>query len=63
MTSAPLDVRYVHLTVEGRTASGHCTSRIELLGDGRLRLHETWRWESRAGAGSSLVEELSTHER
>ncbi len=52
-----LDFRYVHLDAAGDTASGHCTSRVEVLGDGRVRLHETWRWESREGSGHSVVEE------
>jgi hypothetical protein len=52
-----LDFRYVHLDTDGGTASGHCTSRIEELPDGRVRLHETWSWESRDGAGESVVEE------
>jgi len=53
-----LDFRYVHLDTDGATASGHCASRVELLADGRVRLHETWRWESRSGSGHSVVEEL-----
>ncbi len=52
-----LDFRYVHLDADGDTASGRCTSRVEVLGDGRVRLHETWRWESREGSGHSVVEE------
>lgn len=54
-----LDIRYVHLDSTGATSSGHCVSRIEQLGDGRLRLHEVWEWESRPGSGDSLVEELT----
>ncbi len=54
-----LRFRYVHLDTEGRTASGRCTTRIEALDDGRLRLHETWSWESRPGAGVSVVEEVA----
>ena len=53
-----LDFRYVHLNIDGETASGRCTSRIEVLDDGRLRLHETWAWESKPGDGTSIVEEL-----
>lgn len=53
-----LDFRYVHLTVDGDTASGRCASRVEELADGRLRLHESWEWESRSGAGTSVLEEL-----
>ena len=53
-----LDFRYVHLTTGGETASGHCVSEIRVLDDGRLRLEETWAWESRAGSGTSVVDEL-----
>ncbi|NJQ02379.1 hypothetical protein [Streptomyces zingiberis] len=52
-----LDFRYVQLTRDGATASGHCASTVEELPDGRLRLHERWRWESRPGSGTSVVEE------
>lgn len=54
---ASLAFRYTHLNSGGQTAGGVCESRIEVLEDGRLRLHETWAWESRAGTGSSIVEE------
>jgi len=54
-----LDFRYSHVTTDGATASGHCQSTIEVLDDGRLRLHETWEWESRDGSGASTVEEVA----
>jgi hypothetical protein len=57
-TADELDFRYVHLNVSGATAAGHCRSRISVMPDGRLRLHETWAWESRPGSGESVVEEL-----
>ncbi|MDQ1709951.1 MAG: hypothetical protein QOG49_1336 [Frankiaceae bacterium] len=57
-----LDFRYVHLGTTGETASGRCASRIEVLEDGRLRLHENWSWESRDGSGNSTVEELQADE-
>jgi hypothetical protein len=56
-----LDFRYVQLKADGTTSSGHCTSVVEVLPDGRLRLHETWSWESREGSGTSTVEELPAH--
>jgi hypothetical protein len=58
-TGDRLDFRYVHLNTSGETAGGRCTSRIVVLPDGRVRMHETWSWESRSGAGESLIEELS----
>ncbi|MFI8103884.1 hypothetical protein [Streptomyces sp. NPDC086023] len=52
-----LDFRYVQLRTDGTTASGHCTSLVTALPDGRLRLEETWTWESQPGSGTSVVEE------
>lgn len=54
-----LDFRYVQRSAEGHTASGRCRSVISRLPDGRLRLDETWAWESREGAGTSAVEEIA----
>jgi hypothetical protein len=48
---------YAQLLEDGRTATGHCESLIEELPDGRLRLHETWAWDSQEGSGTSVVEE------
>lgn len=53
-----LDFRYVQLRNDGTTASGHCTSLVAELPDGRLRLEETWTWESQPGSGTSTVEQL-----
>ncbi|SCG72463.1 hypothetical protein [Micromonospora coxensis] len=53
-----LDFRYVQLNADGQTSSGHCVSEVSMLPDGRLRLRETWWWESRPGSGVSVVEEL-----
>jgi hypothetical protein len=53
-----LEFRYAHVTTRGETATGHCTSSVEVLDDGRVRLHESWEWESRTGGGTSVVEEI-----
>jgi len=53
-----LDFRYVQLNTDGSTASGHCLTELELLADGRVRLNETWEWESRPGSGRSIAEEV-----
>ncbi|MFF9864356.1 hypothetical protein ACF1G0_02835 [Streptomyces sp. NPDC013953] len=53
-----LDFRYVQLKRDGRTASGHCVSTVVELPDGRVRLEETWEWESQEGTGTSVVEQL-----
>ncbi|ACY98737.1 MULTISPECIES: hypothetical protein [Thermomonospora] len=53
-----LDFRYTQLNTAGETANGHCVSVVRVLPDGRLRLEETWEWESRPGKGTSVVEEI-----
>ena len=53
-----VDFRYAQLHEDGTTACGHCLSHIDELPDGRLRLSETWSWESREGSGNSVVEEV-----
>lgn len=57
-TGDQLDFRYSQLNIDGETSSGHCRSRISVLADGRVRLTETWEWESRIGSGTSAVEEI-----
>jgi hypothetical protein len=54
-----LDFRYVQLKRDGSTASGHCASVVRELPDGRVRLEETWEWESQPGSGTSVVEQVS----
>lgn len=53
-----IEFMYSHVTVAGRLASGRCRTRIEVLDDGRLRLHEEWAWTSEPGTGTSVVEEI-----
>jgi hypothetical protein len=54
-----LDFRYAQLNVNGQTSTGHCVSVLSTLPDGRVRLDETWEWESRPGSGTSAVVELT----
>ena len=55
-----LDMRYQHVAVDGTFKSGRCSSRVETLSDGRLRLHEQWQWTGGAeGRGESVIEEVS----
>jgi hypothetical protein len=53
-----LEFRYSQLNTAGETSSGHCHSTIHILNDGRVQLRESWRWESRPGEGTSVVEEI-----
>ena len=58
--NARLDMRYSHVNAQGDIMTGICTSTPETLPDGRLRLHEQWRWTSGDGSsGESIVEEVS----
>ena len=54
-----LEFLYQHLTDDLQLRSGRCESRPELLEDGRVRLHETWRWSNGdLSEGHSVVEEV-----
>jgi hypothetical protein len=54
-----LDVRYGHVNASGGLMTGECHSTPEVLTDGRLRLHEEWRWTSGdRSSGRSVVEEI-----
>ncbi|MFJ3583973.1 hypothetical protein ACIPPS_17280 [Streptomyces sp. NPDC090127] len=53
-----LDFRYVQAKQDGTTSSGHCVSTVVELTDGRVRLEESWAWESQEGSGTSVVEQL-----
>lgn len=54
-----LEMRYQHLAADGTFKTGECSSTPELLPDGRLRLHERWRWTSGGeGSGNSVLEEI-----
>ncbi|MGW6458418.1 hypothetical protein ACWF94_21305 [Streptomyces sp. NPDC055078] len=53
-----LDFRYVQLKTDGTTSSGHCASTVVETADGRVRLEETWEWESQEGSGTSVVEQV-----
>ncbi|WP_460064643.1 hypothetical protein [Streptomyces sp. YKOK-I1] len=57
-----LDFRYVQLKQDGTTSSGHCVSTVLALPDGRVRLEETWSWESQEGSGTSVVEQVTEHD-
>ena len=54
-----LDMRYHHVSPTGALMTGLCRSRLEILPDGRYRLHETWQWTSGDNSrGTSIVEEI-----
>jgi hypothetical protein len=54
-----LDARYGHVNASGELMTGECRSTPEELPDGRIRLHEEWRWTSGdRSSGRSVVEEI-----
>lgn len=53
-----LEIAYHQVNVAGELRTGMCRSTPEMLPDGRLRLHEAWRWTTGDGSeGTSVVEE------
>ena len=59
LADGSLDMRYQHVTADGRIKAGRCASRPEILVDGRIRLHERWQWtEGGTESGESTVEEV-----
>ena len=54
-----IDMRYHHINVEGEMMTGMCKSRPETLPNGKIRLHEKWRWTSGdCSDGESVLEEI-----
>lgn len=62
-TGTALSFRYAQVSVDGETATGRSEDRIALLEDGRVRLYETWAWDSKPGSGTSVLEEVPDDER
>ncbi len=55
-----LDMRYQHINAHGELMTGECRSTPEVLNDGRIRLHERWRWTSGdLSTGESIIEEIT----
>lgn len=58
-----LDMRYQQVNNRGELMTGICQSTPEILSDGRIRLHEKWRWTSGDGSeGESVIEEFRKEE-
>lgn len=60
LDSGMLDMTYQHLNSDGKFRTGVCQSTPEVLADGRIRLHERWRWTNGDGSeGTSVIEEVA----
>lgn len=54
-----IDMRYHQVNTKGVLMTGKCYSRPEIIGNGKIRLHETWQWTSGdLSSGQSIIEEL-----
>lgn len=54
-----IDMRYHHINIEGEMMTGICNSTPEILSNGKIRLHEKWRWTSGdCSDGESILEEI-----
>lgn len=53
------DTRYVQINNAGVTSSGHSIGTVLELPDGRVRVEDQWEWESKAGTGESVLEEVN----
>jgi hypothetical protein len=56
-TGNHLEFRYAHVTHAGERATGRADARLEVLPDGRVRLHEIWAHHSGWDEGARVVEE------
>jgi hypothetical protein len=53
-----LEFRYAQVDVAGRVDGGRSECTLSVTEDGRLRLAERFQWESRAGGGVNVFEEV-----
>jgi hypothetical protein len=53
-----IDMRYHQINNAGVLMAGICNSKPEYLPNGKIRLHETWKWTSGDHSnGESIIEE------
>ncbi len=58
-TEGNITMSYHQINKEGVINTGKCTSKPEILSNGRIRLHETWQWTSGTRSkGQSILEEV-----
>lgn len=58
MDGSTWDIRYVQLNESGETATGHSVGELSELEEGRIRVEDEWKWESKSGSGESVLEEV-----
>lgn len=54
-----IDMRYHQVNDKGELMTGRCHSKPEMMGNGKIRLYETWQWTSGDHSkGHSILEEV-----
>ncbi|MBK8613925.1 MAG: n-acetylglutamate synthase [Flavobacteriales bacterium] len=54
-----IDMRYHQVNDKNELMTGVCRSVPEILANGKIRLHEEWKWTSGDGSqGRSIIEEV-----
>ncbi len=57
-TNGNIDMRYHQINEKDELMTGICQSKLEILDNGKIRLHETWEWTSGdLSKGQSILEE------
>ncbi len=59
LAAARLVFRYAQVNRMGEVHGGHSTCEVATTSDGRIRILEHFRWESRPGSGTNVLEEVS----
>jgi len=54
-----LRFRYAQTETTGHVHGGRSTCDLEVLQDGRLRLHEHFIWETRSGQGTNVFDQIA----
>ncbi len=53
-----IEMRYHQVNLNGELMTGTCISKPEILPNGKIRLHEKWKWTSGDySEGESIIEE------
>jgi hypothetical protein len=60
LATSIIHFRYLRLGADGSVDAGESTGRVDRLPDGRRQLTEQFIWQSRPGAGTNHLEEVST---
>ena len=54
-----IEMRYHQVNAAGELKTGICNSKPEVLENGKIRLHEKWKWTSAdESKGESILEEI-----